>query len=87
MERENGDVCRRIDRNGKLTDEDKERLLKTAKYFASEYLKRLERLNPGVERRSGDDRRAGQDRRANPDGQPPEGQKDMRSGQDRRAFQ
>ena len=47
MERENGDVCRRIDRNGKLTDEDKERLLKTAKYYASEYARKQERLSAG----------------------------------------
>ena len=86
MERENGDVCRRIDRNGKLTDEDRERLLTTAKRFAEEYKKRLERQEG--ERRSGSDRRTGEDRRVSDDG-PPDGQErragtDRRSGGDRR---
>ena len=64
MERENGDVCRRIDRNGKLTDEDRDRLLETAKRFVAEYLKRMERLGSAeeTERRTGNDRRSGSSR-------------------------
>ena len=43
IERNNRNECQRIDRNGKLDDEDKERILNTAKKFASDYLRRLNR--------------------------------------------
>ena len=90
VERENGDVCRRIDRNGKLTDQDKEKLLETARRFAARYLERLNNQDGREERRSGEERRGGTDRRVDPNGPlPPEGERrggtDRRSGTDRRA--
>ena len=41
IERSNRNECQRIDRNGKLDDEDRERILNTAKKFAEDYLRRL----------------------------------------------
>ena len=41
IERNNRNECQRIDRNGKLDDEDRERILNTAKKFAEDYLRRL----------------------------------------------
>ncbi|MBQ9617087.1 MAG: F0F1 ATP synthase subunit alpha, partial [Oscillibacter sp.] len=43
IERSNRNECQRIDRNGKLDDEDRERILNTAKKFAEDYLRRLRR--------------------------------------------
>ena len=80
IERENGDVCRRIDRNGKLTDQDRGRLLETAKRFAERYLERL-KVWDGTEE---NDRRSGKERRSGTDGPlPPEGER--RGGEDRRS--
>ena len=47
VEEKNGPVCRRIDRNGKLTDEDRAALVKTAQDFTASYLERLSESEEG----------------------------------------
>ena len=42
VEQRHKDICNRIDRNGKLTNEDRERLLETVQEFAREYLERVQ---------------------------------------------
>ena len=47
IEEVNGPVCNRIDRNGKLSDSDRERLLETARGFTEDYLRRKRRDGDG----------------------------------------